>query len=233
MGGVPDRAKVRLKLQSDAVADSDCADASADFYVPELRFKRIDRERIEHRLELVSTHPKNSVERLSRLFRKHPAWCKGAGLLENEATSNIYFSEFPGRAWHLVRVEEETRLLPGTVESPDFVFRFPPEAVNRLSETEGGVGAFAETFFMLLAESDPVLKVDYRIVAPFSKLVRRGYVRLLMAGGPGLLRFGVARGVRTLADLRRLVARSQSRVPAGWEETSSPREKTLSGAPHG
>jgi hypothetical protein len=64
---------------------------------------------------------------------------------------------------------------------------------------------------------DPRLRIGLRIVAPFGRLVRRGYLRLLVAAGPRVLGFGASHGIRSLGALRRFVARIRSRVPADWE----------------
>ena len=81
----------------------------------------------------------------------------------------------------------------------------------------GGIGHFAVALFELIAEESPRLRVGFRIAAPFPRLVRRGYLRLLAVGGPRLLAFGAARGVRTPAELRRLVERVRQREPEAWE----------------
>ena len=48
-------------------------------------------------------------------------------------------------------------------------------------------------------------------------LLRRGYVRLLGAAGWRVLAFGTRHGVRSLAQLRRLVTRAFARSPEAWE----------------
>ncbi len=56
-----------------------------------------------------------------------------------------------------------------------------------------------------------------RIVAGFPRLVRRGYLGLLLASGPRVLAFGASHGVRTVGALRRLVAQLRDSGPADWE----------------
>lgn len=161
--------------------------------------------------------PDAVMDKLAELFRSHPAWVRAARRLDARATSNVYFSQRPGEVWQLLNSEGETRLRPGGGPTPDFVFRFTPAAVDRLASVRGGVGDFAVELFGLIVENDEELRIGFRIVAPFAKLVRKGYVRLLLAGGGKLLAFGAARGVRTLADLRTLVARVRAQEPQSWE----------------
>ena len=157
------------------------------------------------------------VERLARLFREDSAWKAAARHLEEAATSGVYFSHRPCDPWRLVRERGQTLLRPGPAADPDFVFRFTPASVERLAALDGNVGDFAVELFSLMIETDPAQRVDFRIVAPFSRLVRRGYLGLLAAGGLRVLAFGASRGVRTLADLRRLIQRVADRSPESWE----------------
>jgi hypothetical protein len=158
-----------------------------------------------------------TIVRLAQLFREHPAWIRAAQRLDARATSNVFFGHRPGQGWRLEHREGETQLLPGAGSHPDFAFRFTPESVERLARASGGVGDFAVELFRLVLETDPRLHVDLRIRAPFAKLVRHGYLGLLAAGGPRVVAFGAAHGVRTLAALRRLVEQAGEREPADWE----------------
>jgi hypothetical protein len=157
------------------------------------------------------------VERLARLFREHPAWREAARHVSDETTSRVLFRHRPGERWHLERRDGESLLLPGDAADPDFVFRFAPAAIDRLAAAGGSIGAFAVTLFELIASDDAEARVDFRVAAPFARLVQRGYVRLLLAAGWRVLAFGARRGVRTLEDLRRLVARLQASGEAPWE----------------
>ena len=159
----------------------------------------------------------DEVDELARLFREHPAWRAAAHRVDDASTSDVYFSSRPGKAWHLARREGETLLCTGRSADPDFVFRFTPGAVERLADVEGGPGSFAVELFRLMTESDPSVRVDFRIAAPFARLLRRGYLTLLASGGFRVLAFGASRGVHTLADLRALVARIYSSHPEPWE----------------
>ena len=154
-----------------------------------------------------SAEPDASVRRLAALFRSHPAWTRAAALLSEQACSNVRFQHRPGEIWHLARVDGVTRLEPGARRDADLELAFPPGAIERLEATRGGIGAFAVALFELAVVSDEALRVDLRILAPFSRLVRRGYLRLLVAGGPEVIAWGAAHGVRTLGELRGWLAR--------------------------
>ncbi len=151
--------------------------------------------------------PNEHVERLAELFRTHPAWTRAAALLSDAACSNVRFPHRPGEIWHLARVRGVTQLAPGARADADLELGFPPAAIERLAGTRGGVGDFALALFELAVAPDPALRVDLRILSSFLTLTRRGYLRLLVAGGPSVLAWGAAHGMRSLGELRRWIGR--------------------------
>ena len=157
------------------------------------------------------------IARLARLFREHPAWRQAARFVDSRATSNVFFTHCPGQSWRLERRGDETLLLPGAARDPDFVFRFTPGAIERLEAVRGDAGDFAAELFLLAMQEDPETRVDLRIVAGFSRLLRRGYVRLLLAAGPRVRALGTARGILGLSDLARMVARMRRVRGDSWE----------------
>jgi hypothetical protein len=160
------------------------------------------------------------IARLARLFREHPAWREAARFIDSRAASNIFFTHLPGQAWHLERRGEETLLLPGAAPDPDFVFRFAPGAIERLEAVRGEAGDFAAELFLLALAEDRETRVDLRVAAGFPRLLRRGYVRLLLAAGPRVRALGAAHGIAGLADLARLVAHTRRVDVDSWEKES-------------
>jgi hypothetical protein len=157
------------------------------------------------------------VERLAELFRAHPTWCEAARGISDQSTSSVFFRHRPGEPFRLVRRAGESVLEPGRAADPDLAFCFSPAAIETLEATRGSVGDFALALFRLMLEDDPERRVELRVAAPFTRLLRRGYVSLLLRGGPRLLRFGAAHGVRSLAELRRAVEAARSAKPLPWE----------------
>ena len=167
--------------------------------------------------EVGTRDERSPVGQLAELFRRHPVWCDAARYLEEGATSDIYFTSQPEAVWHLERKGGETLLQSGAARDPDLVFRFTPESVASLSSANGDIGDFAVRLFHLVVEAGPEGGVELRVAAPFSRLVRRGYLSLLVAGGLRVLAFGAAHGVRTVRDLRGLVDRIHHAGIAAWE----------------
>ena len=94
---------------------------------------------------------------------------------------------------------------------------FTPAAIERVASVQGGIGEFAVALFECIASEDPELRVGFRVAAPLTRLLRRGYVGLILAAGPMVAAYGTRRGIRTLAQLRRLVQESRATGPAEWE----------------
>lgn len=157
------------------------------------------------------------VRRLAELFRAHPVWREAARRLSPDATSTVYFGHRPGEPWRLVRRGEATVLERGHAKDPDLAFCFAPAAIDALAATRGGIADFALTLFRSMLVDDPARRVELRVIAPFPRLLRRGYVQLLLRGGPRLLWFGATHGVGTLAQLRGMVDAARRPKPASWE----------------
>jgi hypothetical protein len=161
--------------------------------------------------------PDAHVEKLAACYREHPAWREAARRLSAEASSAVYFSHRPGEAWHLSQREDGAELQPGKADDPDLAFCFTPAAIERVASVRGGIGDFAVALFECMASGDPELRVGFRVVAPLLRLVRRGYVGLMVSAGPMVAAYGARQGIRTLGQLRLLVQQSRARGPAEWE----------------
>ena len=157
------------------------------------------------------------VERLAACYREHPAWRDAARRLSADASSAVYFSHRPGEAWHLSQREAGADLQPGPDPDPDLAFCFTPAAIDRVASVRGGIGDFAIALFDCMASEDPEIRVGFRVVAPLSRLLRRGYVGLIVSAGPKVAAYGARRGIRSIGQLRRLIRESRARGPAEWE----------------
>ncbi len=158
-----------------------------------------------------------SIDRLARLFLEHPAWVAAARRLTPQATSTVYFSHRHGEPWRLEQRDGQTWLARGAATDPDFVFHFTQTSIARLESVRGGIGDFAVELFTLITEDDPDARLGFRVVAGFPRLMRRGYLGLLVAAGPRVLAFGAFHGIRTLGALRRFLAQRRAHAPEAWE----------------
>ena len=161
------------------------------------------------------------IERLASLFRSHPAWREAARAIAPRSTSNVFFTHRPGEPWHLERRGDGALLLRGAAPDPDLVFRFSPAAIARLEAVRGGAGDFAAELFALALDRNPEVRVEVRVAASFPRLLRRGYVRLLLASGPRVRALGAAHGFLGIDGVRRLVAALRASAPRDWESDAA------------
>lgn len=154
------------------------------------------------------------VQKLSDNFLNHPVWVEAARSIKEGASSQVFFSHCQGE-WHLLRKDGQSQLRQGPSPDPDFSFRFTPASIDRIFavKANAGVGDFAVELFECITSEDPLYKIDFRVISPFSKLLSRGYVKLLLKGGPTVLAYAASHGVRTLADLRKLLKEARSSDP--------------------
>jgi len=166
------------------------------------------------------TTPDLWIETLARMFREHPAWQETARLIDPRSTSTVYFRHRPDEPWRLERRGDDTLLLPGAAEDPDFVFRFTPGAIARLAAVRGNAGDFAAELFSMAWSDDPAVRVNIRIACGFARLLRRGYVRLLLGAGPRARAIAASHGVDGMSSIQHLAATMRKIDRAGWEEQS-------------
>ncbi len=163
------------------------------------------------------------IERLAGLFATHPAWQDAARKLDPAVTSTVYFRHRPDEAWHLERRGDDTLLLPGAAEDPDFVFRFSLAAIDRLAAVPGHLaGDFAAELFALIMSEDRDVHIGFRVEAGFSRLLRRGYVRLLLAAAPRMRELGASYGALGMSSLEQLVSTMRGIDRRPWEKTAIP-----------
>jgi hypothetical protein len=146
------------------------------------------------------------IDRLARFFAEQPAWRGAARLLDPRVTSTVFFCHRPGEPWHLERRGDETLLLPGAADDPDLAMRFTRAAIDRLAAVRGSAGDFAAELFALACSNDPEVRVNIRVAVGFERLLRRGYVRLLLTAGPRARAIGLAHGESGMCSQEHLVA---------------------------
>lgn len=152
------------------------------------------------------------VEKLREHFLSEPVWVDAAQPIQEGSESLVVFSHVEG-VYHLHREGKKSLLLFGPPRDPDFGFRFTPKSIEILTSTKGDVGDFAVALFTLITHSDPDVRIGFRVYASFPRLLIRGYVQVLLRGGPKVLQYAAQNGVRTLGDLYRLFQELRSPEP--------------------
>lgn len=156
------------------------------------------------------------AEKLKTMLATHPAWISTAKTIRDGSSSRVYFSHLPGE-FHLLRKDGQSLLIDEPAEDPDFAFRFTPRSIDRLCAVKGSEQAdFAIELFDCVVSDDPEVQVGLRVIAGFTRLVWRGYVTMLLRGGPRVLAYGATRGIHSVSDLRKFMRQTRASDPR-WE----------------
>ena len=146
----------------------------------------------------------------------HPAWLSAAAHIRDGSQSRINFSHVDGE-FHLLRKDGESQLIEGPATDPDLAFLFTPKSIERLSAVESSdPGDFAVELFETIVSEDPETQVGLRVVSGFTRLLFRGYVKLLFKSGPRVLAYGSSRGVTNVGGLRKFLKQARASDPR-WD----------------
>jgi hypothetical protein len=153
------------------------------------------------------------ISQLRDLFLTHPAWLSAAKHIRDGAQSRVLFSHVDTE-FCLARKDGESHLIEGPATDPDLAFRFTPKSIERLSAVEGDdMADFAVELFECVVSDDPDLQVGLRVVSGFTKLLFRGYVKLLIKSGPRVFAYGSSRGVTNVSGLRKFLRQARASDP--------------------
>jgi hypothetical protein len=111
--------------------------------------------------------------------------------------------------WRICRNEATgVSLEPGKATDPDFELRIPPAAIDTIcSRQDSDVGELGITFFELVAERDPALRINVTLHSGFIKLTSRGWLSLLARGGPRVVMWLANKGLRGPGGVATALAR--------------------------
>jgi hypothetical protein len=126
--------------------------------------------------------PSASFEALSVFFETSPAAVEAVRRLSDGAEVGVLLD---GNEQARFYVESgRPHLARESARDPDFTLTIPDGAVRRLVSLESpDVGEYGIAFFMLVTSSDPDLRVRVQIGASTMRLIGKGYLRVLAAGG--------------------------------------------------
>lgn len=157
------------------------------------------------------------TEAMSNALARHEGWRAVSRRIKSGAKAKVVFSHRPGDPWHVVWQRSGSLLRPGPVVDPDAAFLLTPGSIARLSTLDGGIPEIGSELAALLTHDDSELRMDLRITAPLSKLIRHGYVRLLLEAAAGGLTFDGTSVPTNPWAIRRFVAEFTGPEPAWWE----------------
>ncbi len=147
----------------------------------------------------------NALETLRVFFEEHEVWQEAARPVKDGANSEVYFRSIPGE-YYLIREDGKSWLRKGKAPSPDFSFVFPDEAIRRFESLNGdNISDFAMLLFELLGNEDDLNLIGFRVSGSIGQILKRGYLQVVLKGGPRVLQYAASHGIRSLGDFGRLL----------------------------
>lgn len=138
--------------------------------------------------------PGASFEALKGFFETAPAARAATRPLSRDAEVGLDLEGGPAR---FTMASGRPAVEDGAGRDPDFTLAIPDAAAAHLTSLPGAdVGELGVEFFKLAVSRDPSLKVRIRVHASAPRLVSRGYLGVLAAGGTRVGWWLLKKGVR-------------------------------------
>jgi len=131
----------------------------------------------------------------------HTGWGRMIDAARDGACCRIRFTHLEG-VWSLHRRGGIASLSEGPPADPDVCLFLSPRSVDHLAGVGGDMGECAVAMLHCVLEGS----AELLLLAPASRLARRGYLRIVLASAPALRRYAAENGV----DTRRVAARLRS-----------------------
>jgi len=131
----------------------------------------------------------------------HTGWGRMIDSARDGACCRVRFTHMDG-VWSLYRRGGVVSLVEGTPADPDVCLFLSPRSVDHLAGVGDDMGDCAVAVLHCVLEGS----AELLLLAPVSRLARRGYLRMVLASAPALRRYAAENRI----DTREVVARMRS-----------------------
>ena len=138
---------------------------------------------------------------LNDMFNTHTGWGRMIDSVRDGACCRIRFTHLDG-VWSLHRRAGIATLVEGPPADPDVCLFLSPRSVDQLASVGNDIGDCAVAVLHCIMEGS----AELLLLAPASRLARRGYLRLVLASAPALRRYAAENNL----DTRLVAARLRS-----------------------
>lgn len=143
------------------------------------------------------------IEKLKKFIEAHPVAMKAAGHLKKGASADIVIQGVDG-IWHFIKTEAGGKFIEGPSPSADFSMQIPPRAIEELSAMQGdNMAEFGILFFKYAGAQDFDNKIFVQLKSGLLTLTAKGYVKLVLAGGPSLAAWIATKGFGGPAGIKK------------------------------
>ncbi len=127
----------------------------------------------------------NSFEKLKDFFDNREVAHKATKPLGKKAIGEVIFLEEPGKSYTFKKSGKFATLFEESIKKPDFTMKLSIGAVEDLVNFKSeNVGDFGIRFFKLLKANEKGKEVEVKINIGFFRIVTKGYLKVLLLGGP-------------------------------------------------
>ncbi len=135
-----------------------------------------------------------AIEQLTRIFTTMEAGRNAVRPLKRGTTVGIRILGEPGE-YTFERTAQSAEIRPGAAVDPDFILTMGPNAVQQIHDTEGNrIGDFGVSFLKAMMAEEEENAVRVQLKAGLFRLTRRGYLKVLLLGGPVVVAFMAKHG---------------------------------------
>ncbi len=153
-----------------------------------------------------------TYERLREFMLEHPAAKRAMKQLKPGAAINFILSE-DETVYHAKRIKSGAEMNKGATEQVDLWLRLGPRAVDDLLELNtSDLGTFGvEVLKHMVASRPPEEKIDIKLEAGFIGLTKRGYLKIVILGGPKVMGFLAKKGFGGLGAIKKAFGLARQR----------------------
>lgn len=151
-----------------------------------------------------------SYQKLKDFFDQRPVAHKATSPLGKKALGAVIFRNEPTQSYSFKRSGKFATLSEESPAKPDFTIRLDPGAVDELvAFPSESVGDFGVKFFKMLKRQNENQKIELSIHIGFFKIVSRGYLKVLLLGGPVVMSVLKDFGVSGVSSLKKLFSKKK------------------------
>ncbi|MBN2694434.1 hypothetical protein JXR93_07205 [bacterium] len=150
--------------------------------------------------------------KLKDFFENRDVAKKATNPLSKKAEGEVVFSIDKTKSYSFRRVDGESysSIFENSPKEPDFTITLSEGALNELISLKSeSVGDFGVLFFKLLKNKESGKEVSLKIHIGFIKMISKGYLKVLLLGGPVVMSALTKLGVHGIDGIKKIFSKKK------------------------
>jgi hypothetical protein len=150
--------------------------------------------------------------KLKDFFENRDVAKKATNPLSKKAEGGVIFLNDKSKSYSFKRVEGEnySSIFENSPKEPDFTISLSEGALNELISLKSeSVGDFGVLFFKLFKNREEGKEIYLKIHIGFIKMISKGYLKVLLLGGPVVMSALTKLGVQGIDGLKRIFSKKK------------------------